>query len=57
MREITGPEYLHVYLSDNNELAIKQRASLKVMDEEYIGRVKLKDLTQSFRKILEIPNE
>lgn len=54
---IKEPEYLHVYLANNGSIAIKQRASLEVMNEDYMGKVKFKDLMEAFRRILETPDE
>lgn len=45
-------EYLHVYLGNNGSVAFKPRASLEVMNEDYIGKVKYKDFMESLRGIL-----
>jgi hypothetical protein len=34
-------KYLYVYLSNDGEIRIKTRLSLLVMQEEYIGKIKL----------------
>lgn len=51
------PEYLHVYLANDGAIAIKQRASLEVMKEDYMGKVKYKDFMDILRNVLEVPNE
>lgn len=45
-------DYLYVYLAKDNSVAFKPRASLEVMNEDYMGKVKYKDFMESLRGIL-----